>query len=155
MARRRIGVGVMGAGAAMLAAAGVSEYRAAMWWSAVNLAAPDQAYATLCRGEVRVGRRGTGGFFTRAIPAAGFAIVSPWRVASDVRGRYWLPGPFRVGQTSGWTLPLYPLGGVLAAGGAAMTTRRPRMTGRCAACGYDLAGIRGGVCPECGRARAG
>lgn len=24
--------------------------------------------------------------------------------------------------------------------------------GRCAACGYDLAGFDGGVCPECGRA---
>lgn len=49
-------------------------------------------------------------------------------------------------------LPLaVPLGIVGAAtAGLAFFARRVRVVGACGACGYDLAGLRGVPCPECG-----
>ena len=46
-----------------------------------------------------------------------------------------------------WVVPL----GVI---GAARRWRRERL-GMCGACGYSMAGLRGGVCPECGNRRQG
>jgi hypothetical protein len=52
---------------------------------------------------------------------------------------------------------LWLLGGVLVAGGSIWTARalvwdRARGRRRCAACWYDMAGLPGLTCPECGRA---
>lgn len=77
---------------------------------------------------------------------------------------WWVPSPWwwRMGLVPevGWgpskfvVLPMWvPLVGL---GAAAWRLRRARdpAPGRCAGCGYDLAGSRGAVCPERGRADA-
>src|SRR5690606_3119238 len=43
---------------------------------------------------------------------------------------------------------------LLLRGIPALRRWRRRRRGRCEACGYDLAGVPGGVCPECGGARS-
>ena len=47
-------------------------------------------------------------------------------------------------------VPLIVVGA--AAVGLAVLARRVRVVGACGACGYDLAGLRGVPCPECGAA---
>ena len=80
-------------------------------------------------------------------------------------GSSWLPtirgatvgtGPVGVPQTlytlSVLYVPLWPLVTVIAAiGGAAFWMgRRIPIPGHCRKCGYNLAGLKGGTCPECG-----
>jgi len=66
-----------------------------------------------------------------------------------------LEGP-TLGSDS-WSLPLWP---VYAAGVGVWGVRwaRRRLAWKewqCKGCGYDLRGLAGGVCPECGRAAGG
>jgi hypothetical protein len=49
-----------------------------------------------------------------------------------------------VGAAGTWALIFLP---------SAVRTVRRRRRGRCVACGYDLAGVDGGECPECGGGR--
>ena len=76
----------------------------------------------------------------------------------------WLPKwTYNEKRTRGWgpVLPAWPGFAIDAAfwGGAVYLTlaasgvlrRLLRPAGRCLACGYDLSGTQGGVCPECGR----
>ncbi|MEX2219614.1 MAG: hypothetical protein WD749_12745 [Phycisphaerales bacterium] len=137
---------------ALLTAALASEFIAFAWWSPVDLSGPHQRYLTLARGELRLGARGTAGFFTRAIPAPGARLQPPARIPTDAHYRYWLPRSFSVMQTRGLALPLYPLGALLAAAGLALLLRRRARPGHCPACGYDLSGLRAETCPECGEA---
>jgi hypothetical protein len=64
--------------------------------------------------------------------------IGEWKVGPVVRGA-WVPL---------W-MPLLPVG---AATGLAWLGGRRARPGCCAGCGYDLRGLTGGVCPECGEA---
>ncbi len=62
---------------------------------------------------------------------------------------WWTGAPFAVALSA---VPLYGLLVAFVAGiGGVRDTERP---GCCHACGYDLAGLPDGVCPECGTERA-
>lgn len=51
------------------------------------------------------------------------------------------------------TAPVWLIGaaGAAAAGGLCWRTRRVTLPGHCRGCGYDLRGLSGSRCPECGR----
>ncbi|MCH9057265.1 MAG: hypothetical protein IIB55_01415 [Planctomycetes bacterium] len=51
-----------------------------------------------------------------------------------------------------FTIPAYLVLVIVGAGTAMLRRRRRRRKGLCTACGYDLAGLNGGRCPECGQA---
>ncbi|MFT3686717.1 MAG: hypothetical protein QM783_17655 [Phycisphaerales bacterium] len=73
-----------------------------------------------------------------------------------VWGRFWVPSCTRsVGSMTMWhaQLPLW-IPAVLFGIGA-WWGKRGGWAGKdiCAACGYDVAGLQGGACPECGRSR--
>jgi hypothetical protein len=130
----------------------LSEVRAVVWWSDVRLPPrgwPDQRFVSLSQAQVRIGRRGTSGFFTRSIPETGLSLREPRRIPSDLAARHWFPGLFKNRQTHAYSLPLYPLGALLLLAGAPVIFRRRQSPGHCGRCGYSLAGIRG-PCPECG-----
>lgn len=81
-----------------------------------------------------------------AIPAA--LLVAAWRMA---------PGGYGKGvvKMAGVTMLIVAVGAGVAAvsrAGASGAARRRALAsgGRCARCGYDLAGLRAGTCPECG-----
>jgi hypothetical protein len=67
------------------------------------------------------------------------------------RGSRWLPAYRRTPAGWGLCLPLWPPAIVLIAVGIVARPRRRHRPGRCDTCGYDLAGLKDGVCPECGR----
>jgi hypothetical protein len=56
----------------------------------------------------------------------------------------------RVRNSWGICLPMWPAAPVLIAIGVVARPRRQHRPGRCGTCGYDLTGLKGGVCPECG-----
>ena len=149
--RRFLGASVLGAGSLLGAVNLTSEWYEIGWWSPVRGigAGPYQDFIDLYSGELRVGRRGTGGFFNRYIPPAGFMFERISFV--KWKNRTWLPGPIRRNQTSGITIPLWPLAALLGAPGAFLRIRMRHRPGHCRACGYDLAGLAAGPCPECGR----
>lgn len=152
---KRRSAAVLGTAALLVAlAAGASEVRAVMWWSAVVLpGGPYQRFAGITAGEIRIGRRGTAGFFTRAIAHPGWRITRPNAVLSDFRERSWWPRKRSARQTRAWIFPLWPAAAVLAGASAvAWTSARRHTHGTCSRCGYDLAGITHHLCPECGAA---
>ena len=51
-----------------------------------------------------------------------------------------------------FTMPAYLVLVIVGAGTAMLRRSRRRRRGMCTACGYDLAGLNGGRCPECGHA---
>lgn len=65
------------------------------------------------------------------------------------------------GRFDFWVAPIWPFSLLLVCGGALLLwpelrAKRWDMTGRCAACGYDLAGLGADPkCPECGKGAAG
>lgn len=153
--RRRRGARVLAiAGCAALGTCVLSEWRGVAWWSAVRGigGGPHQAFFVFARGELRAGTRGTAGFFTRGIPAAGWQVRSPGRIVLNPAGRVWIPWRYEEGQTVSYILPVTPLAGAAGAAGAAGMLRRRRPAWECASCGYDLRGA-GARCPECGTER--
>src|SRR5262245_50847387 len=83
--------------------------------------------------------------------ACGLSVVRgrlDWRCAKVERGTW----------GKGWwvDLPLWPAA-LIGSGASCLVILgyRRRREGCCARCGYDLAGVRGGLCPECGSARQG
>ncbi len=139
-------------GGVVLLASIVSEWRAFERWSPVRALGtdPHQTFVIFARGELRLGRRSTAGFFTRALPRAGWAINPPARIILNPPERVWMAWRYTHSQSVSYILPVTPLAGVAAGIGFALLIVRPRRPGSCRECGYDLAGLRADRCPECG-----
>lgn len=138
------GIGITAAGVASL-------WLELSWWSAVRGlgTGPYQRFLLIERSVLSIGTRGTSGFFNRKIFAAGPSLGLLQGTVTEPRARRWLPRLLTGNQVAGCSIPLIP-SGLLAAGfGACLRGRRVR-PGRCGVCGYDLSGLPGGPCPECG-----
>ena len=137
-------------GAVLLAACIASEWRGVAWWTAVHGSQPHQDFALLARGELRIGTRGTAGFFTRAIPTAGLRIEAPSRMLLNPPERVWMAWWYTRPQTGVFILPVTPIAATVLAVGLYPLILGRRAPHECAACGYDLTGAPAGRCPECG-----
>lgn len=147
--RRASAMALLVAGLAALAVSLTSEFVGGQWWSSVNLTRLEQRYIVFLRGQVMVGRRGTAGFFNRGIPAAGLSLHEQPQPLRDPWYRRLFPRGYSLNQNSGVAMPVYPLAALALGLGMWLRVRRPA-PGRCAACGYDLTGLKDGPCPECG-----
>ncbi len=151
--RRRAGWILLVIGGVLLAASALSFWRGMGHWSAVRApgtSAVHQRFVLLVRGELRVGTRGTAGFFTRAIATPGWEWKPPGRMLLNPPGRVWMAWRYTGRQTVSYILPVLPIAAAMAGVGVAMLVVRPRPEWACKGCGYDLRGTVGGVCPECG-----
>lgn len=127
----------------------VTEFVGVEWWSSVNLTKLEQTYVIIIRGQVHVGVRGTAGSMNRRIPPPGAAWMWSARYSQESWMNRALPRRIREPQRSAVSLPMMPVAMVGAI--AALTLRaRGRNAGECPRCGYDLSGLAGGACPECG-----
>ena len=149
-----MGVRLLIVGVAVLAIATVTEFVGVEWWSSVDLTRLRQRYVIVRNGQLIVGTRGTAGFFNRGIPEAGFRRLWPRRYDDE---RWWLritPRLFDMNQTRGVSIPMIGPGlALMAYGGYLRFTRPIRRANRCGECGYDLRGLAGAACPECGTLR--
>jgi hypothetical protein len=149
--KRLLAIALLVGGSGIAAAGVASLWLELSWWSAVRGlgTGPYQRFLIVERGVLSVGTRGTSGFFNRKIFAAGLTLERLRGTVTEPRARRWLPMLLTGSQVSGCSIPLIP-SGLLAAGcGACLRGRRVR-PGRCGVCGYDLSGLSGGPCPECG-----
>jgi len=104
---------------------------------------------------IRSGRVG-GGTVEHSVQIADLSAARGWQVFRPSADRMWgvttlgLPGSRRR------YFPLWMFTGVFGAAAAILLWRdtRPR-PGYCTRCRYDLRGVTGGVCPECGTAVVG
>ncbi len=135
----------------MLGAAIATEFVGVQWWSAVDLAKLEQVYVIVGRGQVVIGERGTAGFFNRRIPPAGVAAYWPREYSQESWMRRVLIMKHTRPQLRAIGIPLVSPGLLIGALGSWFhwKARLPK-PGRCPNCGYDLAGLSGGACPECG-----
>ena len=134
-----------------------SEFLAFSHFSPVILTpSPHQRFLTLSRGELRLGTRGTGGFFSRYIPPAGAKLSPPSHIASDEPARFFLPRTYSRLQTRGFTFPLHSASVAIISIAAVLHIRHRRTgPGHCLKCAYDLRALpAGSPCPECGASRA-
>lgn len=136
----------------LLSLAIASEFLAFSHFSPVILTpSPHQRFLSLSRGELRLGTRGTGGFFSRFIPPAGPRLSPPAHIASDESARFFLPRTYSRLQTRGCTIPLHTLSLLLLACAISAAFRRRSTPGHCTKCRYDLRSLPlGSPCPECG-----
>lgn len=143
---------MLAAGAALLLTSIVTEFAGLQWWSSADLSKLQQTYVILRSGHIIVGQRGTAGFFNRRIPGPGMSAYWPrdyspqsWKNRVLIMTHSWP-------QNQGFSVPLLSPGLIFGAIGCGMAWRnRPPRKGLCMHCGYDLAGLKGVTCPECGR----
>lgn len=152
--RRRCGNLCLLAGLCTLAVAVASEWIGVEWWSSVDLKRHEQVFLILVNGHVSVGTRGTAGFFTRTIPAAGARFMNPRTFDPEPWSQRFVPRRIKFNQTHGASIPVVSVGLLVAGlGGDLLVAKRKRGGHACQACGYDLSGLRAPVCPECGTLR--
>src|SRR4051794_3402626 len=116
----------------------------------------------ICHGRLDIARASVplrwlaGGVWMLQVPGSNAVLTlgpdSSWRPSSQ-------RGTVTVGSAvssvsyslSAVFVPLWPWTVLFACSGAVLwTLGRGRAAGHCAACGYDLRGLRPGACPECG-----
>lgn len=116
----------------------VAVYAASVWWSLLWINSSPFFGVAVGGGALVCGRDGR--------PEDVFVIEKrAWTV-----WRWWFDAAFN-GPTALVIIPLWaPLVAVLLPTALAWRRHLRRPPGHCLKCGYDLAGIAAGVCPECG-----
>ena len=121
-------------------------YTATIWFH-ITRRDPSRNRVEICAGYVSLSRV--------VVPGGGVPGPVQWDAGPHNTPMQWRPSAFRRGAWSGVVIPLWMILLPLSAGaGLLWYLDRPSLArnrpGHCRRCGYDLAGLRGGDCPECG-----
>ncbi len=165
-ARRLLAVvcraGIVASAVLVLSAAVASEVRY-YWWSSMPEWTPTQGMTNkevvLAQGRLWYRRTRVLGLMSAGSPAGLFVVennaaegIGLPEPASRLSWRCFKYQHGASGSEVAVDLPLWPLAGVgVIASYFGLRGLRWGRTGRCRGCGYELAGLNGGVCPECGR----
>ncbi len=131
--------------------AGVSVCAVLVLWSVVSL-----RYAVKFTSRhfmVQVWAGWVGVFhFSLARPESGVSFATGWADGTSAESALWFKMSRNGPRDWGLDVPMWSLLAVAAVPTAVMSWRDRRKfgAGRCRQCGYELAGLSGGVCPECG-----